>query len=115
MRFLRVLKVSAWIALIAIALVTLVPIDLRPTSPLPVSGERAAAFLLLGLLFGLGYPRQRALVLASVVAAAFGFETLQHLIPTRHGQLGDAEVKAAAGLIGVLLAVPTRRVASKVM
>ncbi len=99
-------RIAAWALFAAIALFTLSPIELRPVTAAPVDVERFGAFLALGLLLGIGYPRHRALVVLGALVAAAGLEGLQLLVPGRHGHLADAGVKAAAALIGAGLAGP---------
>ena len=94
-------KPAAWLLVAAIALVTLGPIEIRPTSGLPVSLERLVAFGCTGAAFALAYPQRRTSVLAGLVALAGVLEFLQLLVPTRHGQLFDFGVKAAGSLGGV--------------
>lgn len=96
-------QLAAWMALAAVLFVTLSPLDLRPSDPLPVNFDRAAAFMLMAALFVLAYPRSWFLVGCGVVIASGGFELLQELSPTRHAHLNDAIVKAAGALIGVML------------
>jgi hypothetical protein len=99
----RVLRLSAWLALAVLIVVTAGPISLRPVSGFPIPIERFLAFLSAGGLFGLAYPRHRARSILIVVAFALGLELAQHLVPQRHGLLGDALVKAAGGVLGVLI------------
>jgi hypothetical protein len=47
--------VAAWSATLAIVVLTVVPPDLRPTTDAPHDVEHSAAFLIVGLLFGLAY------------------------------------------------------------
>lgn|GEM_PF-287981 len=91
----------AWSALLAVAVVTLSPIGMRPRLPMPVDLERAAAYLVVGLLFALAYPRHVWLALAIVVLGLLCLEWLQGLRPDRHARLGDAMVKGAGALIGL--------------
>ena len=101
----------AWISLGYIAYVTLSPIGLRPIAihnhP---AYERFAAYAILGILFGLAYPRRIWTVVCIVVGAAMALEGLQHLTPGRHGQLADLLEKASGGLFGILSAEVARRV-----
>lgn len=96
-----VLRALAWTAFIAIAVATLSPIGLRPRLPVAVDLERGVAFLLVGLLFALAYPRRIWLAIAIVLLGAFGLEWLQALRPDRHGRLDDALIKAFGTLIGL--------------
>jgi VanZ family protein len=66
-------------------------------------GERFAAFLVVGILFGTGYPKRLVLMIALVIASAALFELAQHLAPNRHGTLVAFVAKAVGGVLGVLL------------
>ncbi|WP_398481794.1 VanZ family protein [Tardiphaga sp.] len=101
--FRKIIIILAWSALLAVAFATLSPIGLRPHVG-NVSGERFWAFALVGLLFGIAYPRHLWLVTLMVGGAAVGLEVLQHLTPDRHGQVPDALIKLAGALSGTGLA-----------
>ncbi|WP_460451229.1 hypothetical protein [Alsobacter sp. SYSU BS001988] len=107
----RSFRIAAWLLVVAIALMTVCPIGLRPVTGLSVDLERFAAFGLVGLFFGLAYPRRRIAVLAAVVAAAAGLEAMQYLAPSRHGRVHDFEIKAVAGALGAVSAMLFGRVA----
>ena len=99
----KIITAIAWAILAFIVFATLSPIGLRPHFE-DVSVERFGAFGLMGLLFGLAYPKRLWLVLTLVAGAAFALEALQHLTPDRHGHLLDALVKFAGSLCGVAAA-----------
>ena len=79
----------AWLLLLALVLVTLSPIEWRPTSGTPAHFERFAAFAALGGVFCLGYPKHRFRVLLFVIVVAGALEALQDLVPGRHGRIAD--------------------------
>jgi hypothetical protein len=54
-----------------------------------------------GLAFGLAYPRRVFLVATIILISAFGLEALQLLTADRHARLLDAVVKAAGGICGI--------------
>ena len=96
----RVSAIAGWLALAFIVYATLSPIDDRPV----IAGaqfEHFAAFAVVGLAFGLAYPRRIFLVAAIILISAFGLEALQLLTPDRHARLLDALVKAAGGVCGI--------------
>ena len=96
----RVSIAAGWLALAFIVYATLSPIDARPVLTRP-HFEHFAAFALMGLAFGLGYPNRLLLVVAIVFGSAFGLEALQLLTPDRHGRILDALVKASGGVCGI--------------
>ena len=96
-----ILRAAAWLLLVAIAIATLSPLGLRPSTPLPVSIERVLPFIMAGLLFAFAYPRHIVLVAAFIIIAAIGLEYLQNLRPDRHGRELDAIVKVTGAMIGL--------------
>lgn len=98
------LKISAWLSLLAVALATLGPMTLRPETVAGPTFERLAAFAVVGFLFAAAYPRQFWLVMVMVVTVAIALESLQTIIPGRHGEASDLIIKISGGLIGAVLA-----------
>lgn len=95
-------RLASAVLFIGIVLVTLCPIGFRPETGHP-GLERAAAYLLLGLTLGVGFSRWALYAVVFVVCVAAGLELLQFIDPSRHARLGDMLVKAAAGVVGILL------------
>lgn len=100
---LRAIQFAAWASLVVVAIAALAPIEFRPTSSLPPTAERFAAFAAVGFAFALAYPRQFWLAALVVIAAALLLEALQMLSPSRHGRLADALVKVVGGVAGLLV------------
>jgi len=94
-------KLSAWILAAAVTFATLGPPRFRPHSSLGQDGEHALAFVLVGLAFGLAYPRQRPLTAALAVALTGVLEILQLWMPGRHARLEDFVVDALAACAGL--------------
>jgi VanZ family protein len=107
--FQKALPIAAWIVLIMIALVTLAPLDLRPSLGNDPFYERFGAYAVLGLVFGLSYPRRSLMIACIVIGAAVCLEGLQHLVPDRHGGLLDLIPKVSGGLIGTVISAATTR------
>lgn len=63
--------------------------------------EHAIAFLTLGSLFALAYPRRTLMVGAIVIGSTIILELLQTLTPDRHGTVFDASEKIVAGCVGI--------------
>ncbi len=115
-RIRRVTFGAAWISLLLIAYATLSraglvyslyetlsPLVGHPSMRTYAHFEHIVAFMIMGFLFSLAYPRQTFLVCLFVFAAAASLEVLQTLTPDRHGTLADCLEKAAGGAAGVAL------------
>src|ERR1700760_5032802 len=98
-----VLRLFAWLLAAAVAFATLGPPRYRPHSNLGQDGEHALAFVLIGLAFGLAYPRQRMTVVLTVILIGV-LEVLQFLMPGRHARLEDFLVDAIAACVGFVIA-----------
>jgi uncharacterized protein YqgC (DUF456 family) len=96
---------AAWLLVLAIAVSTLSPIELRPTTDTPANLERFVAFAVIGVCFGLGYPRHQITILLVVIGLIGVLEVAQDLVPSRHGRLHHGFVKAAGALLGLGAAI----------
>jgi VanZ family protein len=107
-------RIARWIALalaVAIAVVTLEPLSLRPTTGAPVDLERAFAFALLGGAIALGYFRSRYLLIGVLLGVIFAalLEAGQNFVPGRHGRIRDFLIKALALTLGAAAVWVSRR------
>lgn len=96
-----VLRILAWLVLAALLVATLGPIGLRPHTPWSPNLERFAAFIVVGGLFALAYPRRWLTVSLLVLGAATVLELGQACVPGRHPALRDFVIKAAGGGVGI--------------
>ena len=99
-----IFRIFAWLLAAAVTFATLGPPRYRPHSNLGQDGEHALAFVLIGLAFGLAYPRQRLLTSAISVVMIGVIEILQFWAPGRHARLEDFVVDALAACSGLALA-----------
>jgi VanZ family protein len=99
-----VLRLCAWLLATAVTFATLGPPGYRPHSSLGQDGEHALAFILIGVTFGLAYPRQRPMVAGTAVVAIGLLELLQLWAPGRHARLEDFLVDALAAGVGFVIA-----------
>ena len=99
-----ILRFFAWLLAAAVTFATLGPARYRPHSHLGQDGEHALAFVLIGLAFGLAYPRHRLLTSAIAVAATGVIEILQLWAPGRHARFEDFAVDALAACVGFAVA-----------
>jgi VanZ family protein len=97
-------RVAAWLLVLGAIILTLGPQKLRPHTGVEHDLEHALAFALLGLAFGLGYPRYRA-VLALLAVAGIGLmEVLQQWVPARHANVRDFAVNGLGACAGIAVA-----------
>ncbi|MBB4366430.1 VanZ family protein [Bradyrhizobium sp. CIR18] len=97
----------AWLLAAAVTFATLGPPGLRPHSDLGQDGEHALAFILVGLAFGLAYPRRRLLGAGAAVVLIGVLELMQFWAPGRHARLADFLVDALTACLGFALAAIT--------
>jgi VanZ family protein len=98
------LRLIAWLLAAAVTFATLGPPQCRPHADLGHDGEHALAFVLVGLAFGLAYPRQRRQTTAWATLMIGGLELLQLWVPGRHARLEDFLVDALAACAGLAVA-----------
>ena len=99
-----ILRIIAWLLTAAVTFATLGPARLRPHSELGQDGEHALAFVLVGLAFGLAYPKRRRLTAGIAVILIGVLERLQLWTPGRHARLADFVVDALAACAGIAVA-----------
>ncbi|HEV7602212.1 MAG TPA: VanZ family protein [Bradyrhizobium sp.] len=99
-----ILRIIAWLLTAAVTLATLGPPRFRPHSDLGQDGEHALAFVLIGLAFGLAYPRRRTFTTGIAVILIGMLELLQLWMPGRHARWEDFIVDALAACAGIAAA-----------
>src|ERR1700745_1282164 len=99
-----IFRIIAWLLTAAVTFATLGPPSYRPHSALGQDGEHALAFVLVGLAFGLAYPRRRLLTPGIAVVLIGVLELLQLWMPGRHARLEDFLVDALAACAGIAVA-----------
>ena len=91
--------------LIAIGVMTLGPINMRPKTHFSPDFERFAAYALLGGFVALAYPRSRVWLLAALLLGAAGMlEWAQHFVPGRDPRLSDFVFKGGGAIVGLIAA-----------
>lgn len=93
---------AAWLSILIVLLVTLVPIGLRPATGLPPNIERFCVMAAVGALFAAAYPRRFWLVVLTLSATAAIFEPLQFIAAGRHPSFRDVEFKSLGVAIGAV-------------
>lgn len=97
----KLFRVSGWLLLVAIVILSVVPPEVRPITPAPHDLEHLAIFILTGLAFGAGYANQHLLQALGLTVFAGVIELVQLTIPGRHSRLSDFVVDALSAVIGV--------------
>ena len=105
MKYLRIL---AWILVVGIVVVSVVPASDRPETGVEHHYEHLLAFGLVGLVFTLAYSRRPMVLLLSGVVFALLLELAQIPLPTRHARIEDFLVDAFGVSLGIMLAYLAR-------
>jgi VanZ family protein len=94
-------RLAAWLLILAITVLSLVPPDLRPETSLPHDLEHFAIFAAAGFAFGFGYRDRARMAAVSLVAFSGAIELAQMAVPGRHARLGDFVVDALAMVVAL--------------
>jgi VanZ family protein len=105
----RILRIGAWLLLFAIAAFSVVSPYYRFTIFVPHDVEHFLAFLLAGVVFGLGYPFRYAAHSAALIVFAAAIELAQLWSPGRHARVSDFVVNALGLCVGMGLAYVVAR------
>jgi len=101
---LQVVRVIAWLSLLFIFVLSVVPHQLRPQTGAPHDFEHFASFAICGFAFGLGYRSRLPFVAAALVLFAGVVEVVQIAVPGRHARLEDFIVDGIAACVSALVA-----------
>lgn len=105
---------AAWGLLAFITYATFSPLQHRPTISHSTHVEHLGAYLLLGVLFRIGYPRNLLLACLVVIGGAILLELMQHFTPDRHARLLDGAAKAAGSAVGIAVAEAALYLAARI-
>ena len=98
-----VIRRAAWLSILIVLLVTLVPIGLRPATGLSPNVERFCVMAAVGALFAAAYPGRFWLIVLTLSLTAAIVEPLQFIAAGRHPSLRDVEFKSLGVAIGAVL------------
>ena len=104
----RYLRIFAWILIIGIVILSVVPADDRPETGAGHNFEHLLAFGLAGMVFAFAYSWRLTVLLLSGVVFALLLELAQIPLPTRHARIGDFLADAFGASLGITLARLTR-------
>ena len=97
-------RLAAWTLAIAITVLSVVPLYLRPETDVPRNFEHLLIYAATGLAFGLGYGGKRILAAVLLIIFAAAVEIAQLSVPGRHARLSDFIVDAFAMCAGLVVA-----------
>ena len=106
MRFLmlKAARIIGWVLAVVIAVLSLVPPQLRPETGAPHNVEHFGIFFATAVAFGFGYNHKPVIVAVALVIFAGAIEVSQIFVPGRHARWSDFIVDAAALCVGVTVA-----------
>ena len=102
----------AWIGILAIIVLSVVPADDRPLTGAGQGLEHFAAFAIIGGAFAIGYRLSLTRLLLLAVFFCAGVELLQVPLPTRHARASDFLVDAVGACFAIFCVFVTRQILS---
>jgi VanZ family protein len=84
-----VARILAWIGLLAIVILSVVPAAERPVTEFKPQFEHFTAFALVGGAFAVGYDLSFGRLMILAIFFCGGIELLQVPLPTRHARVSD--------------------------
>ena len=100
----KLFKAAAWVALLGLVVLTVVPADGRPVSGVQHDWEHFIAFGPAGFFLGLGYARRFRWLYPGAIAFTLALELSQIPLLTRHARVDDFIVDAVAACLGLAVA-----------
>jgi VanZ family protein len=103
-------RIAAWLAVLTIIVLSVVPGAERPHVLGNDSAEHFVAYFIAGSLFAIGYQRSQQLLSSGILLATCAglLEFVQLWIPGRSAAISDFEVSAIAAWIGLLAVILVR-------
>jgi VanZ family protein len=100
----KILKVAAWLLVIGLLIITVVPAAERPETDLQHDFEHFLAFALAGTAVALAYPSRVPVLVPAAFAFTLVLEMMQIPLATRHARVEDFAVDAL-GACGAIVTV----------
>jgi VanZ family protein len=94
-------RIVAWMLAVVIAILSVVPPDLRPETGVPHYFEHFLVYAVMGAAFAFGYERNPNLLAGFLVAYCAIIEIVQLFVSGRHARLFDFATDAVATGIGL--------------
>ncbi len=111
MPFALTLRFAPWLAIFAIAVLSLVPGEARPHTGMPGQVEHFLAYFLTAVALGIRFPNSvyRVPITLALCTYAGAMEILQIWIPGRNAQFVDFIASSGGALSGSLVCILTLR------
>ena len=94
-------RILAWIGLLLIVVLSVVPAADRPVTEFRPEFEHFAAFALVGGAFALGYDLSWGRLMLLALFFCGGIELLQVPLPTRHARVSDFVINSLAACFAI--------------
>src|SRR5262249_49742320 len=95
-------RIVAWVGILAIVILSVVPADERPVTAAGPPVEHFAIFALVAAAFALGYQFSVIRLLFLALLFCGGIELLQMPLPTRHARVSDFVIDFVASGLAIL-------------
>jgi VanZ family protein len=102
------LKVCAWVLILGLLILTIVPAADRPETGLQHDLEHFLAFGLAGIVVALAYPNRLLVLLLAAAMFTLALELIQIPLPARHARLEDFAVDTLGACGAIALAYLAR-------
>jgi VanZ family protein len=99
----KMLKITAWLVVLGLIIVSVVPAAERPVTGLQHDLEHFLAFGFAGLIVALAYPHRLLLMASAAVAYTLALEIIQIPLATRHARIEDFAVDALSASAAIFL------------
>jgi VanZ family protein len=99
-----IIRMTAWLLLLAVAVLSLAPPWYRPVTDIPHALEHFVIFLAAGLALGLGYSARYLSQLIPLTSYIAAVEIAQLWVPGRHARFSDFLIDALGASVGLALA-----------
>ncbi len=103
LHYTRALRGAAWLCVLLLAILSLIPGDVQVRSGMPGGIEHAIAYFGTATMFMLGYRGKSWKIAGGLVLYSAILETLQFLVPGRTPNIADALASSAGAILAIII------------
>jgi VanZ like family len=103
-------RIMAWMGILAIIILSVVPAADRPVTGAGQSIEHLTAFAIVGGAFAIGYRLSLMRLMFLAVFFCAGIELLQVPLPTRHARVSDFLIDTAGACLAIVCVFVARQI-----